>query len=502
MASRKIRAAVAAGLALSALAVGGLISPGRAALATSKGSRKGGRVDGAAGAFAGRASCSGRSCHGGLEPAAGGGVRQNEFTFWLAHDKHARAYEVLRGERARRMAANLAATNPNGKPIEPVHDPRCLVCHSAPELASAPRTGPVAAAVDALRADGVGCESCHGAASGAEPWLEAHTTAAWKALKGKERDEAFRERGMRRLYDPEIQALTCAGCHVGAPPAPGGGVPPRDLNHDLMAAGHPRLTFELSTYRANLPPHWRPDLHADTPGYEAAVWAVGQVVAVRSAVELLRYRAVEANSDRGPWPEFAESGCFSCHADLRTPSWRRDAAYYAGRTPGSVPYSRWYVGLIPALSAVDPGVTRPLDGVLKDLAAEMDRPHPEPEKVIALANAAGKQFGPAAAALKAARYDERVLKTLAGKLAERLGARQAPDWDDMTQTALAAAALRDAAGRFRPAEGLSPLDDVFVALSYPASYESPAGYSPRAKAGTGGEDVRDRLLKILQDLSR
>ena len=60
---------------------------------------------------------------------------------------------------------------------------------------------------------------------------------------------------MRALDAPLVQAQVCVGCHVGAPAKDG--VPARDLNHDLMAAGHPRLIFELSSYQANMPPHWR-----------------------------------------------------------------------------------------------------------------------------------------------------------------------------------------------------------------------------------------------------
>jgi hypothetical protein len=40
-------------------------------------------------------------------------------------------------------------------------------------------------------------------------------------------------------------------------PKPGpDGKPWRDVNHDLIAAGHPRLSFELSAFMATMPPHW------------------------------------------------------------------------------------------------------------------------------------------------------------------------------------------------------------------------------------------------------
>src|SRR5262249_39841751 len=75
--------------------------------------------------LAGTASCSGRSCHGGLEPTDGK-VHQDEFTFWLSHDKHANAYQILLGPRARRMAENLAALNEPSRVIPAHEDTRCL----------------------------------------------------------------------------------------------------------------------------------------------------------------------------------------------------------------------------------------------------------------------------------------------------------------------------------------------------------------------------------------
>jgi hypothetical protein len=90
-----------------------------------------------------------------------------------------------------------------------------------------------------MHADGVGCESCHGASG---RWLGPHTTLGW-------RDRPWPEKaalGMRNTKDLASRARLCAGCHVGD----GGSddLPARDVNHDLIAAGHPRLNFELSAY--------------------------------------------------------------------------------------------------------------------------------------------------------------------------------------------------------------------------------------------------------------
>jgi hypothetical protein len=432
--------------------------------------------------IAGRASCSGRNCHGSLEPGPAG-VRQNEFTTWITHDKHARAFDVLSEERGRQIAKNLGIA-------DAAKDERCLACHTTPALA-----GTIPQELVALRSDGVGCEACHGAAKGTESWLTAHTLASWKGPKGAARVENFHKYGMTPLFDLEVQAKTCAGCHVGAPADAAQGIPARNLTHDLMAAGHPRLTFELSTFRDNMPPHWRPDLHAATPGYEASVWAVGQAASAQASVDLTAYRAKQAKDGKGPWPEFAEASCFACHANLHSPSWRRNADYYSGRKPGAIPYDRWYYALLPVLEAVAQGKATAADKAVQALANEMNKPYPDTAKVLELTGPASKDLGALAAALKSVDYKPLAVNAVAESLSRQAAALKVPDWEEATQAALAAAALRDEGD---PVVGTDPLHDIFRSLAFPPSYESPDGYNPAAKAEGQPEDLRARLLKALK----
>jgi hypothetical protein len=488
MGSRSWSAVVACAVVLFSFVVGHLTGPGHAAPAPEPAPKP--QAAPAAAQIAGRASCSGRGCHGRLEPSADSGIQQNEFVTWLNYDKHARAFEVLKGERAQRMARNLGIKSAD-------EDSRCLACHCTPQLA-----GPVSEALAALRSDGVSCEACHGPAKGADPWLTAHTMASWNKGEGRAREEAFHGHGMTPLFDLEVQAKTCAGCHVGAAADPEHGIPARDLNHDLMAAGHPRLTFELGTYRANLPPHWRSGLHGEVPGYEASVWAIGQAESARASVELLAHRAREAAARNTPWPEFAESSCFACHADLRTPSWRRNAEYYSGRKPGAIPVNRWYTALLPSLDTVAKEKVAPADKALIELAKEMNKPYPDPAKVETLSVAAREALGEVLATLKTVTFDAAKRKDLAGNLARKTEMFKEPDWDEMTQAALAAAALHEAASREAKPEGLRPLDDVFRIIAFPRSYESPEGYSPHAKTEGDAGDLQARLLNVLREMAR
>jgi hypothetical protein len=139
----------------------------------------------------------------------------------------------------------------------------------------------------------------------------------------------------------------CTGCHVGAAADQEKNLPLRDVNHDLIAAGHPRLNFEFSTYMANLTPHWvekdrtkaGPDnrLSKLDPHYEARIWTAGQVATAKTSLELLEHHA-----DHRPWPEFTEHDCYACHHDLHGKSWRVETPdYYKSRTPGAPPINPW-----------------------------------------------------------------------------------------------------------------------------------------------------------------
>ena len=50
------------------------------------------------------------------------------------------------------------------------------------------------------------------------------------------------------------RAKVCTRCHVGRRSPDG--LLTQEVNHDLIAAGHPRLNFEFAAYQENLPVHW------------------------------------------------------------------------------------------------------------------------------------------------------------------------------------------------------------------------------------------------------
>jgi hypothetical protein len=272
------------------------------------------------------------------------------------------------------------------------------------------------------------------------------------------------------------------------------GIVARDLNHDLMAAGHPRLNFELAVYRMNEPPHWRADKYKDDPAYEAKVWPIGQAVAARASLELLAHRAELAQNAQGPWPEFAETDCFACHADLREHSWRRSQAYYQGRIPGRLPYSRWYSTMLSTLAPLSGGAEQEVLIAFGNLAQIMSQPSPPPKSVLETARKAMPSADKLIEALKTAKLDAATVQAMLAIVRSRKAQTKEMRWEEVEQLALAAAALHHADLTFkkqpRDEKAAKALADLFQALSFPPGYESPHTF----RRGDALEKVLDEVL--------
>ena len=247
----------------------------------------------------GVASCAGSACHGAAR-MSGTSVRQDEYLLWQRKDQHARAYSTLRSDRSRRIAANLGIA-------EATSAETCLVCH-ADNVPAADRGGRF------QLSDGVGCETCHGAA---ERWFAPHT----RSYAGHKQRLAD---GMYPTWEPAARAELCLSCHQGSAARP--------MTHAIMGAGHPPLLFELDTFGALQPMHYDPDAdYAKRKGKpdNARNWVVGQVVAARGMLAGL----VAAPGD-GAFPELYGYCCNACHHPMQPARWESDPA--TGLPPGRV----------------------------------------------------------------------------------------------------------------------------------------------------------------------
>ncbi len=286
--------------------------------------------------YIGSGSCAARACHG--SPTLSPGREWNSaYAIWAANDPHAQSYSVLFTPESKRMAAAIGLG-------EAAKAERCLACHSLPVAGS--RSSAALNDAASLLSDGVGCEACHGPA---ENYLAAHTMRGWQQLGTARFVPKF---GMNDTQGISARAKICVGCHVGQSDAEGR--PWRDVNHDLIAAGHPRLNFEFSAYMAALPPHW--NTQKDKSRFEELQsWIAGQFAASEAALRLLESRAKTAQTATdadaashkflvpASWPELSEYDCYACHHGLSGKSWRQDlnaadvAKIHAGLDPNHAP---------------------------------------------------------------------------------------------------------------------------------------------------------------------
>jgi hypothetical protein len=242
----------------------------------------------------GVASCAASACHGKIAAQAGAVVDLNEYRTWLLSDRHSQAFRILQSAKSGAIASKLGIADASTAN-------QCLDCH-ADNVPAASRGEKF------LLSDGVGCESCHGAA---QSWIGSHSKAG--ALHAENV-----ARGLAPLERAPVRAQVCLGCHAGDGR--------RFVTHTLIAAGHPRLRFELETYTANMPAHYRVD--ADYRQRKGAVsginlWLIGQVENARAQAQLLQERWLVAGRLQ---PELAFYECFACHRSIEQLRWTRERA--------------------------------------------------------------------------------------------------------------------------------------------------------------------------------
>lgn len=238
--------------------------------------------------YEGVASCAGSTCHGRAE-GNGAVVRQDEISIWQERSStsgaHSRAFAILQSNRSKQIAQTLG--------IGPATQaPACLGCHST-SVPQAQR------GVRFLTTDGVGCESCHGASGG---WLAEHyarpaTHASNVAA------------GLIPLEQPKARANVCLDCHFGSTK------PGQFVTHQMMAAGHPRISFELDLFSALQQHHDIDEDYTARKGDFSSVrfWAVGQAEAVRRSASMF---AQPKFGMEGAFPQLYFFDCHSCHRTI------------------------------------------------------------------------------------------------------------------------------------------------------------------------------------------
>lgn len=189
---------------------------------------------------------------------------------------HSRAWRVIQEPRGqaivRRMGLDAAGVQRE-----------CAGCHASPG--------------SARPSDGVDCEACHGASGG---WLSSHYTVGASHARNV-------AQGMTDLTRPQVKAQVCLDCHFS------GDARGQFIAHRIMAAGHPRISFELDLFTTLQQHHDEDADYVQRKGGKTnsmRMWAVGQAEAVKRSLELY---SQPARAMDGIFPEFTFYDCHSCH---------------------------------------------------------------------------------------------------------------------------------------------------------------------------------------------
>jgi hypothetical protein len=351
------------------------------------------------GKYIGVASCVNSGCHGATEPLMGQRILQNEYYTWLNSDRHAQAYNVLFSERSARIAKNMRT---RGKAYEAKV---CLDCHT-----TNPPLSQVAGNID--HEDGVQCEACHGPASG---WRDEHTQIGWT-------HEQSVARGMNDLRMVTRRGQQCLTCHMGNAD--------KEVDHDLIASGHPILAFELDNYTESMPPHWVPG--KESHGLRA--WSVGQVVKFRQSLDNV---ARHARGEK--WPEFADMSCFNCHHALKGSTWRQERGW-----PDRAGLPTWspqhYAMMRILIAQASPSARNELDPVVKQLATSVSRMN-DRDAVVRNAEAARKIVDSVLPRMESMKWTDNDARAMMRQIADDQAFILTSDVHAAEQTALALQSL-------------------------------------------------------------
>lgn len=323
----------------------------------------------AVGKYNGPGGCAASSCHGSVQPKQVTRILQNEYSIWIAQDKHAKAFAVLSNPVSVRMGKILDI----GPPSQAA---KCLACHA---LSVPPEQRAQTFELD----DGVSCESCHGPASG---WLGPHTLNDWPHEKSV-------QLGMYDNRNLIKRSEKCLSCHLGTAD--------KFVDHEMIAAGHPDLTFEISYFTFYMPQHWKTP-EQNNAWRNVQVWGVGQAVQLRESLYRLARRSEGPN-----WPEYAELECFACHHSLTaaTDSWRQERGY-SGRRPGNPPWNQARVVVFRGLvEELHPDQSKRLNDELLNLAGLMNQLNGNRAEIAATAKQAAALAGELAIQIDSQTYD-------------------------------------------------------------------------------------------------
>lgn len=345
----------------------------------------------------GAASCATSSCHGG--PRAGvsssEAPRGSEYPLWLEKDPHAQSWKTISSVASVKILSKLGILK-DGNIANLKGFQNCLACHNTDRNITETQLSPQIA-------EGVGCESCHGPS---QQWYDRHYQGRVSVT------QAIQNLGLTDSEPLLQRAKICATCHVGGKD--------RDMNHDIIAAGHPALYFDMAVYHEAYPKHWR-DKDQKQPNFRSQLWLAGKIASADAELELLESRA-HKSLPVSVWPELSNYQCDSCHVTLNglpkpVSELNRDLVIR-----GRVPIRNWNLAGMDVLSISSDLTKSDLTDTLDRLRKLLHSPNPEGKLVAA----------------KSQQLRLRLSETLTEH-----GKPTLPDWSGQSQSALSIDLLRD-----------------------------------------------------------
>ena len=440
-------------------------------------------------------SCAAAGCHG-AAPAGEQRGSSTAWTQWALTDPHRRALDVLYGERAveiyrqlTRDEAPLTTAEARERFAILLRD-RCVGCHATTDAAEGsdssdetdPEREPVSARgpLTALswmeqRVEGISCVTCHPQTPG---WRDRHFLESASGREGREQHWA-ESHWPRRVSG-------CYACHAGDLHV---GNRVYSVDHEMIAAGHPRLQFEMSSYLDRYPPHWDSTAIADryrraTGGFlHVGLWRLGQEQAVRQ--QLLRMEHAVASASRpASGQDWSHYACGQCHHTLHSPTRSLGANSPPRTRPTGWPQLVWqaWPGWVDA-SRLDEQESIRLPVALADLRGELIRSTPTSPLPREALDAVRRNLASARPRLPVSSSDlMRHGHDLAQRLHAALGSSgdAAPaeftgEWDDTLAWLQAAEAItRDVSSNATREELHGATRDLRAALARPEHFGRPA----------------------------
>jgi hypothetical protein len=283
---------------------------------------------------------------------------------------------------------------------------------------------------------------------------------------------------MHDTRDVIHRAEKCLECHLGTKN--------KFVDHEMIAAGHPDLYFELDSFSAVTPRHWKVPRESEPgkPVEDAAwvgvrEWSAGQAVQLRAAMERLTWRARNERFDKKDvWPEYSELSCFACHHALgpAKDSWRQEHGY-TGRRPGDPAWntSRYAVFRLLA-TQMDSASAQELDRHLLAVSDEMSKLNPDRSAVASAASLAAPLAQRIAERLATMQYDRAIVLRMLQHIADDAENISLADERSAEQAAMALDSLYIAYSKdakpANAAEVRAAINNLFQQLENPSSFNA------------------------------